>query len=204
MALTRKPEVARRRVGAMAMRTETESEESRRKVFESRIPIVEWPAAKLQITAVDAATGKFTVFDADSGVSLVDAVGASCAVPGIWPPVTINGQRYVDGGMRSAANADLAAGYRRVLMIAPLTQGFGPIASVATQVRRLTGRACEVVVIKPDKTALLAIGRNVLDPADRPGAASWPGRRRQASSVVALGRRGLGDRGADRDSAAHA
>ena len=53
------------------------------------------------------------VFDAASDVRLLDAVGASCAVPGIWPPVTINGRRYIDGGIRSAANADLAAGCDR-------------------------------------------------------------------------------------------
>jgi predicted acylesterase/phospholipase RssA len=38
-----------------------------------------------------------TIMDRMSGVSLVDAVAASCAVPGIWPPVTIAGRRYMDG-----------------------------------------------------------------------------------------------------------
>ena len=60
------------------------------------------------ITAVDAVTGEFTVFTADSGVDLVDAVAASCAVPGVWPPVTIGDRRFVDGGVRSPVNADLA------------------------------------------------------------------------------------------------
>lgn len=182
MALTRKPEVARRRVGAMAMRTETESEDARRKVIESRIPMAEWPG-KLQVTAVDAVSGEFTVFDASSGVSLVDAVGASCAVPGIWPPVTINGRRYVDGGMRSGTNADLAAGYERVVVIAPLSQGFGVVESLARQVRRLTDQGVRVAVVTPDKAARRAIGRNVLDPARRPAAARAG--HAQASSVVA-------------------
>ncbi len=183
MAFTRKPEVARRRVGAMAMRTETESEDARRKVIESRIPMAEWPAGKLQVTAVDAVSGEFTVFDASSGVSLVDAVGASCAVPGIWPPVTINGRRYVDGGMRSGTNADLAAGYERVVVIAPLSQGFGVVESLARQVRRLTDQGVRVAVVTPDKAARRAIGRNVLDPARRPAAARAG--HAQASSVVA-------------------
>ena len=39
--------------------------------------------------------------------------------PGVYPPVTIDGRRYVDGGMRSATNADLAAGYDRVVVLAP-------------------------------------------------------------------------------------
>jgi len=170
VAFTRDPIKAGRRMGSLALKARTETEESRRKVFESRIPIFDWPA-RLQISAVDAATGTFTVFDASSGVSLIDAVGASCAVPGIWPPVTIDGKRYIDGGMRSATNADLAAGYRRVVIIAPLTQGFGPITSVATQIQQLTAQGSEVILIKPDKAALLAIGKNVLDPANRPGAA---------------------------------
>src|SRR5712691_1243701 len=171
VAFTRDPIKAGRRMGSLALKARTETEESRRKVFESRIPIFEWPAGKLQITAVDAATGTFTVFDASSGVSLIAAVGASCAVPGIWPPVTIDGKRYIDGGMRSATNADLAAGYQRVVIIAPLTQGFGPIASVATQIQQLTAQGSEVILIKPGEAALLAIGKNVLDPANRPGAA---------------------------------
>jgi NTE family protein len=188
VVFTRDPVKAGRRIGSVALKARTESEESRRKVFETRIPIFDWPAAKLQITAVDAATGAFTVFDADSGVSLIDAVGASCAVPGIWPPVTIDGKRYIDGGMRSATNADLAAGYRRVLIIAPLTQGFGPIASVATQIQQLTAQGSEVILIKPDKAALLAIGKNVLDPANRPGAAEagYEQGVAEASAVAAL------------------
>ncbi len=171
MVFTRKPEVARRRVGKMALRARTEAEDARRRVIESRLPTFEWPARPLQITAVDAATGTFAVFDAASGVRLLDAVGASCAVPGIWPPVTIDGRRYVDGGMRSAANADLAAGCQRVVVIAPLTQGFGAMESLASQARKLAEQGARVAVVKPDKAALKAIGRNVLDPARRPDAA---------------------------------
>ena len=64
--------------------------------------------------------GVHRVFDRTSGVSLVDAVAASCAVPGIWPPVTIQGARYVDGGVRSSDNADLASGFARVIVVSPL------------------------------------------------------------------------------------
>jgi NTE family protein len=171
VAFTRDPVTARKRVGTVATTARTESEAVRRKVIESRIPIRDWPEGKLQITAVEVASGEFTVFDAASGVSLTDAVGASCAVPGIWPPVTIDGKRYMDGGMRSAANADLAAGYQRVVVIAPLTQGFGPIPGAASQVRQLTAQGTRAILIKPDRAALRAIGRNVLDPAHRPASA---------------------------------
>jgi NTE family protein len=168
---TTNPLTARKRVGRVALNAEVESEDTRRRVFEGRMPVQEWPAGKLRLTAVDTANGEFTVFDADSGVRLIDAVGASCAVPGIWPPVTINGKRYMDGGMRSAANIDLATGYERVVVIAPLTAGFGTIPSATSQVKKLTAQGAKVVLIKPDKAALRAIGRNVLDPANRPAAA---------------------------------
>jgi predicted acylesterase/phospholipase RssA len=54
------------------------------------------------------------------GVGLVDAVGASCAVPRVWPPVTIGERRFMDGGMRTVANADLARGYERAAGCAPI------------------------------------------------------------------------------------
>jgi len=171
MAFRKDPVAVRARVGAMALRAKTQPEAGRRAVIESRLPVRDWPAGRLQITAIDAVTGEFVTFDASSGVGLVDAVGASCAVPGVWPPVTINGRRYIDGGMRSPANADLASGYRQVVVIAPLVQGFGAIASVSSQVRELRAEGAQVVVIEPDKAALHAIGRNVLDPARRAAAA---------------------------------
>lgn len=186
MVFTKDPAVARARIGAMALRTKTEPEAARRAVIESRIPVREWPAGQLKITAVDAATGEFTAFDASSGVALVDAVGASCAVPGVWPPVSINGRRYIDGGMRSATNADLAAGYPRVVVIAPMTQGFGAIASLGSQVRKLTEAGAEVLVIKPDRAAGQAIGRNVLDPARR-AASARAGYAQAATAALAIG-----------------
>ncbi len=171
MLFSRKPEVARVRVGAMALRAKTETEEARRRVIEFRLPTLEWPAGKLQITAVDAVTGELQVFDAGSGARVLDAVGASCAVPGIWPPVTISGRRYIDGGIRSAANADLAAGCDRVIIIAPLASGYGAMASPVSQARALSEAGARVTVIKPDKAALRAIGKNVLNPARRPASA---------------------------------
>jgi NTE family protein len=171
MIFSRKPGVARVRLGAMALRARTESEAARRRVIESRLPISEWPAARLQITAVDAVTGDLAVFDAASGVRLLDAVGASCAVPGVWPPVTIGGRRYIDGGIRSAANADLAEGCGSVVVIAPLGSGFGAMASPVRQAAKLAESGARVSLVRPDKTALRAIGRNVLNPARRADSA---------------------------------
>ncbi|MET8911759.1 patatin-like phospholipase family protein, partial [Micromonospora sp. NPDC004551] len=155
---------ARARVGAMALAARTPSEESRRAVIAARLPVRRWPARRLLVTAVDAASGEFVVFDATSEVALVDAVGASCAVPGVWPPVTIAGRRYVDGGVRSAVNADLAAGSRAVVVLAPTRAGFGPMPRLAAQVAQLRSAGAQVAVVSPDRAARAAIGRNVLDP----------------------------------------
>ncbi|MGW5555782.1 patatin-like phospholipase family protein [Micromonospora sp. NPDC003944] len=162
---------SRARIGAMAVAARTQSEASRRAVIEAGLPGREWPARRLLVTAVDAASGEFVVFDSDSGVSLVDAVGASCAVPGVWPPVTIGARRFVDGGMRSTVNADLAAGARQVLVLAPTSAAFGPMPRLSAQVQALREAGSRVVVVTPDAAARTAIGRNVLDPARRAGAA---------------------------------
>ncbi|RLP98207.1 patatin-like phospholipase family protein [Micromonospora sp. CV4] len=171
-ARTRDPVRARARIGAMALAARTPSEASRRAVIEARLPTARWPERRLLVTAVDASSGEFVVFDGgDSAVSLVDAVGASCAVPGVWPPVTIGARRFVDGGMRSAVNADLAAGARRVLVIAPTSGAFGPMPRLAAQVAGLRAAGSRVAVVTPDAAARKAIGRNVLDPARRAGSA---------------------------------
>ncbi|MET7670743.1 patatin-like phospholipase family protein [Micromonospora luteifusca] len=179
---TRDAARSRARIGAMALAARTQSEASRRTVIEARLPARDWPARRLLVTAVDAATGEFVVFDRDGAVSLVDAVGASCAVPGVWPPVTVGARRYVDGGMRSSVNADLAAGVQRVLVIAPTSAAFGPMPRLSAQVAGLRAAGSRVAVVTPDAAARTAIGRNVLDPARRAGAARAG--RAQATAVV--------------------
>jgi NTE family protein len=159
----------RRRVGALAVAAEraglTPSEEERLAVIGARLVSTEWPARPLVVTAVDAETGEFSAFDRESGVPLLQAVAASCAVPGVYPPVTIGDRRYVDGGMRSSANTDLAAGCDRVVVLAPIPRGIGPMASVDRHVAGLAG--ARVAVVSPDQACRTAIGRNVLDPAAR-------------------------------------
>jgi NTE family protein len=164
------PVRARARLGRMALRATTEPESARIRVIESGLPVHEWPDTPLLVTAVDVESGEFRVFDRDSGVPLVRAVAASCAVPGVWPPVTIDGHRYMDGGMRSSSNADLAAGYERVVVLAPIARGLGQMTPVATQVEALRARS-RVALVSPDPAAVRAIGRNVLDPSRRAQAA---------------------------------
>ncbi len=116
------PQAIRAGIGKQAMAARTVTEQARLPIIASRLPVHDWPARKLLITAVEAVSGEWVVFDRTSGVSLVQAVLASCAVPLAWPTFTINGKSYMDGGMRSGTNADLAAGNDRVVVLLPLPQ----------------------------------------------------------------------------------
>ena len=109
--------------------------------------------------------------DCHGQTCVVDAVGASCAVPGLWPPVTIGDRRFMDGGMRTVANADLAHGYERVVIVAPVAVGMGFMASPRRQAAALTAAGARVALVRPDRTAVRAIGRNVLDVSRRAAAA---------------------------------
>src|ERR1700677_4423690 len=111
---------ALRRVGTYALQADTVPEARRRAAVGSPLPSPVWPQRRILLVAVDADTGEMRVFDRQSGVNLTDAVAASCAVPGIWPPVTIEGRRYIDGGTRSNDNADLASGFGEVVVVSPL------------------------------------------------------------------------------------
>ena len=84
-----------------------------------RLPSHDWPDRDLRISAIDTATGELVTFDRSSGVGLVDAVAASCAVPGVWPPVTIGDRRYMDGGVGSSVNMALADDCDVVVVLVP-------------------------------------------------------------------------------------
>jgi len=140
------------------------------------LPTEAWPEKPLSITGVDMETLELRVFNAQSGVSLVDAVCASCAVPGVWPPAEVAGRLYVDGGVwRTADNAHLAQGARSVLVLSP-TGGVGasPLSggsSLAADVARLEGQGTRVVVITADAASLATMAPGALDPITRIPAA---------------------------------
>lgn len=176
-----------RRIGRLALEARTVTEAARRAVISARLPSHDWPARPLSLTAIDAGSGTFRVFDASSGVSLVDAVAASCAVPGVWPPVSIGGRRYVDGGMRSAENADLAAGARSVLILSPMGRAGLPGGSptLPREIAGLEAAGTQVHVVEPDAEVRAAIGVNALDPAIRAPTAE-AGRRQAGAAAPAL------------------
>jgi len=114
------------------------------------------------------------IFTRASGVALVDAVAASCALPGVWPPVGIGGRRYIDGGIRSGTNADLAAGCERVLVITPsLADAPQPWGDLESEIESL--KPAEVRVVHADAASRAAFGPNPLSPATR-GASARAGR----------------------------
>ena len=182
------PAELRRVVGQRALAAATVPEAERRAVIAGRLPRRDWPSRKVAVVAVEAHTGDVRVFDKDSGADLVDAVTASCAIPGIWPPVTIGGGRYIDGGTRSVVNADLAAGYQRILILAPMAD---PTLDEQVAALEAAGEQVQVQVITPDDESTAAIGLNPLDPAVRApvARAGYAQGERSAAAVARLWQR---------------
>jgi NTE family protein len=177
----------RQRIGAVALASDTVAEPLRRNVIAQRLPSHVWPDRMLRLTAIDAATGELVVLDRDSGVDLVDAVAASCAVPGAWPPVTIGDRRYMDGGIGSTINLDVADDCAEAVVLVPAGEStpsaFG--AGSALEINGFRGAARGVFA---DEESLAAFGPNPLDPNCRPASAR-AGRaqgRREAAAVAAF------------------
>jgi NTE family protein len=166
----------RRRMGAAALDMDAASDGSGqtrwRATVAARLPSQRWPEQAVLITVVDAHTGEPVVFDRHSGVDLVDAVAASTAG---GPPYSVGDHRYIDGGYRSIENADLAAGYGRVLVLSPFggksrhPREWG--THLAAQVDELRAGGSRVETIFPDSNSEHMFGANAMDLSLRPPAA---------------------------------
>jgi NTE family protein len=158
------------KIGAVALSTKTVTEAVRRNVIAQRLPSHDWPDRVLRISAIDTATGELVAFDRSSGVGLVDAVAASCAVPAVWPPVTIGERRYMDGGVGSSVNMALADDCEVAVVLVPSGRStpspFG--GGAAEEVDALGESAFGVFA---DDESIVAFGPNPLDPACRKPAA---------------------------------
>ena len=173
------------KIGAVALSTQTVSEQVRREVIAQRLPSHDWPDRMLRISAIDTATGELVTFDRTSGVGLVDAVAASCAVPGVWPPVTIGDRRYIDGGVASTVNLTLADDCDVIVALLPQGRSTpSPFGSGAVQeVDDLGGSAFGVFA---DDESLAAFGANPLDPACRaPSALAGRAQGRRVAADIA-------------------
>lgn len=169
----------RQLIGDIALQAPTISEAERREVIAWRLPHHAWPERPLILTAIHAVSGEFVTWTKDSGVSLIDAVASSCAVPSVWPCVTIGDAQYYDGGLRTSTNAHLAIGYDTVYIIAPLTQGITPL--ISEELRNLRESGAVVHVITTDADAISAMGPNSLDPNFRRIAAEHGRRQGEAA-----------------------
>jgi NTE family protein len=173
------------KIGAVALSTQTVTEAARRDVIAQRLPSHDWPDRVLRISAIDVATGELVAFDRDSGVGLVDAVAASCAVPAVWPPVTIGERRYMDGGVGSTVNMNLAGDCDVAVALVPSGRStpspFG--GGAAEEVEAFGGSAFGVFA---DDESIAAFGRNPLDPACRkPSALAGREQGRRIAAAVA-------------------
>jgi NTE family protein len=179
MSEGRTPEQARAALGRYALDADTVTEES----FVHGFRYLRGPGWPVQYacTAVDAETGEFVVWNAENPTELERAVASSCAVPGIVPPITINGRRYIDGGFRSGTSADLAAGHDLVLILTlrdPDAPSDGNLQLEAAQ-RRIADEfeviedaGGTVVTVAPDADSAAAMGTNPHDLSVPPAAAA--------------------------------
>jgi NTE family protein len=184
----------RRAMGAFGLESDSalgpEAAGQRRAMVAARLPRHDWPDRPMIVVAVNAHTGELAAFDRDSGVDLVDAVTASTALPGGAPTHSINGTRYINGGVRSGENADLASGYANVVVLSPFggrsrtppERGADPAGQfeglrrfpgtdLASEVEALRKQGSRVGVITPDADSQAAMGTNQMDPATRVPAA---------------------------------
>lgn len=169
-------QTARARVGAAALAMKTMPEEERLEIIAARLPVQEWPTRqRLVITTVDAQTGEEVFFDKDATVPLTLAVAASCAVPGVYPPTAIGSHRYIDGGVRSGTNADIAKGARRVLILRAEVLDVSAIEGMPAtphltfedELAALHQSGAQTLVITPDEASTAARGPNPLDASRR-------------------------------------
>jgi NTE family protein len=139
------------------------------------VPSNDWPARALSTTAVDTTTCALCVFNVQSGIGLIEAVAASCAVPGLRPPISIHGRLYMDGGLwRNPENAHLASGERSVLILSPFGARMpaGP-QSLKSDIEMLQQGGSSVALIAADDEALATVtATGPLDPATRTPAAN--------------------------------
>jgi NTE family protein len=162
------PQVVAAQIGAVAIMKRKGSRDLTAFWEAELAPIREWPTTRLIAVAVDTADGSRMAFEASSGVSFVAAVAASTCLPGILAPVKLGGRRYMDGGLASAANADIAAGHRDVWIVSP----FGAM-SLDRQVADLQSSGSVVHLIRPSAAAERALGPGIgiMDPSRRSAAA---------------------------------
>jgi len=140
-----------------------------------------WPTSKLWICAVRRRDGRLVVFGRDATPTVAEAVAASCAIPGFFRPVEIDGDGYVDGGAHSPTNADIVGSELPDLVIvsSPMSHAGSPRRSGVMAVRRwsrllldaealrLRRKRIHVIAFQPTDDDIAVMGPNALDPSRR-------------------------------------
>lgn len=179
--VNRHPAEARAEIGAYALAAETMAEEEFIETFGrsfASLPEDAWPEKGFACTAVDAGSGAFQLWTKESGVGVTRAVASSCSVPGVYPPVTLQGKRWFDGGGRSSTNADLAVGHEVVVIVAVRLSDWTPGGALARlfarldeEVRILTDGGATVVTLLPDDASRATMDGNLMNFQKRVDAA---------------------------------
>lgn len=185
------PDGARAAIGRTAVAADTIGEDAflARSVY-TALAGQPWPPS-FRATAVSATTGRLAVWSKDSHVDLVRAVASSSSIPGVSPPVTLNGDRYMDGGVRSMLNADLVAGARGVIAVScfPLAPPDGVGTDlILRELDTITeaGGGLEILEPGPEFLRLSGHGRRLLDASLVPEAVE-AGRRQAIAESTRLG-----------------
>ncbi|HUO30119.1 MAG TPA: patatin-like phospholipase family protein [Bryobacteraceae bacterium] len=179
------------RLGALALASAVGKGSDRRPTVANQLPIEAWPEPRVLLAAVNAETGERHAFDRDSGIDLVDAVIATTASIG-WPPTLFQGHHYIDGGFYSSDNADLAAGFDRVMVLALRTGAAFPafpsisLVSLDTAVKALRHGGARVNVVHPDEDAIAALSSGgLMNPAiSAPAAAAGRSQGRRIAESI--------------------
>ncbi|MFF2550963.1 patatin-like phospholipase family protein [Nocardia sp. NPDC058058] len=150
---------ARRRAGARALEMGVGDPDDHIARIAGVAAVSEWPEADFIVTAVDITTGELQPWTRDGVATLPQALASSTSVPGVFPPIPIDGRYYIDGGMRSPINADLAAGAEFMLIIEPLAHLFPHAPSDGE-----LGGATTLSII-PDAETIAVFGIDLFNPA---------------------------------------
>ncbi len=183
-----------RDIGALALGAQTISEEAFVAMPGAGLG-ADWPDHGFACTAYDAESGEFTVWDEAAGAPLDRAVASSCAVPGLFPPITIAGRRYMDGGVISGTNCALAAGHDRVVVVSVMSNAVPGAAEflrvpLLAEIEALEAEGASVELVEFDDASAEAGGGNLLafsrDVVSAVGAAGRAQGRNEAERIGAL------------------
>lgn len=153
------PVERRRRIGAQALELDLGDPADHIARMSQLVGITDWPDHDLLITAVDATTGALRTWTREGKATLPEAIAASSAVPGVFPAIPIDGSHFLDGGLRSPINADLAAGAPLIVILEPFAHVF-PRAATDTELG-----GTPTISITADTEAITAFGSDLFAPA---------------------------------------